>query len=152
MTKDLLLLIGLTLVPWVELRGAIPLGIAMGYHPLWIMTVAVVANCALIVPTFAALDLLYARWFSRWAFLRRQLERVRVSGGAYLDRYGLPGLALFVAVPLPGTGAYSGTLLAWVMGVRRRSAVVAIAAGVLGAGLMVTLAATGVITLIQRAR
>lgn len=150
--RDLLLLVGLTLIPWIELRGTIPLGIAMGYHPLWVLAVAIVANCALIAPTFLVLDLLYARWLSRWAFLRRQLDRVRAAGSSYIDRYGLPGLALFVAVPLPGTGAYSGTMLAWVMGLKRRPAMIAIAAGVVGAGVVVTLAATGIITLIRRAQ
>ncbi len=148
--RDLLLLIGLTLIPAVELRGTIPVGIAMGYHPLWVMAVAVVANCLLIIPTFIVLDLLYARWLSRWAFLRRQVDRVRASGASYVQRYGLPGLALFVAVPLPGTGAYSGALLAWVMGLPRRAAFAAIVVGVLGAGIIVTLAAAGVITALRR--
>lgn len=148
--RDLLLLIGLTLIPAVELRGTIPVGIAMGYHPLWVMAVAVVANCLLIIPTFIVLDLLYARWLSRWAFLRRQVDRVRASGASYIQRYGLPGLALFVAVPLPGTGAYSGALLAWVLGLPRRAAFAAIVVGVLGAGIIVTLAATGVITALRR--
>ncbi len=150
--RNLLLLVGLTLVPWIELRGTIPVGIAMGYHPLWVMAIAIAANCALIAPTFLVLDLLYARWLSRWAFLRRQLDRVRAVGSSYIDRYGLPGLALFVAVPLPGTGAYSGTMLAWAMGLKRRPAMIAIAAGVVGAGVIVTLAATGIITLIRQAR
>jgi len=150
--RNLALLIGLTLIPGVELRGTIPVGIAMGYHPLWVMAVAIVTNCVLVVPTFMALDLLYARWFSRWAFLRRQVDRVRASGGSYVQRYGLPGLALFVAVPLPGTGAYSGALLAWVIGLPRRAALAAIAVGVVGAGIIVTLAATGVITALRLVR
>src|SRR5439155_23365036 len=61
--RNLALLIGLPLIPGVELRGTIPVGIAMGYHPLWVMAVAIVTNCVLVVPTFMALDLLYARWF-----------------------------------------------------------------------------------------
>jgi uncharacterized membrane protein len=56
---------------------------------------------------------------------------------------------LFVAVPLPGTGAYSGTLLAWLLGLDRRRAGLAIAAGVLGAGAVVTLAALGVVSFLQ---
>lgn len=140
----------LTLVPWVELRGSIPLGIALGLHPLAVMAVAVVANCAIIVPGYYALELFYDRWFSHFAPVRRAVLRVRARGAGLVERYELLGLALFVAVPLPGTGAYSGTLLAWLLGVNRPRAWIAIAVGVTLAGVVVTLAATGVLVAIRR--
>lgn len=150
--RSLLIVAAVTLVPWIELRGAIPLGVAMGYHPLVIFAVSVAANCLVIVPGFVALDLLYARWLGRVPWVRRQVERVRAQGGRYVERYELLGLALFVAVPLPGTGAYSGTLLAWLLGLDRRRAGVAIAAGVVGAGIAVTLAVTGVVSFLRLVR
>jgi uncharacterized membrane protein len=145
--RDLLLVAGLTLVPWVELRGAIPAGVALGHPPLQVLAVAVAANAALVLPAWWILDLGYGRWLSRWAPIRRQIERVRRSGEGYVRRYGLVGLALFVAVPLPGTGAYAGAALAWLLGLPRRSAAAAIACGVGVAGLAVTLAATGALAL-----
>ena len=148
--RDLLLLIGVSVVPWIELRGAIPLGIAMGHDPLWVMAVAVVSNCLIILPGFLVLDLLYTRWLQRVPFVRQQVERVRAKGAAYVERYELLGLALFVAVPLPGTGAYAGTLLAWLLGLDRRRAATAIAAGVLTAGIVVTLAAAGAAAVLRR--
>ena len=148
--RNLLLLGAVTVVPWVELRGAIPLGIAMGLHPLWVLVVTVVANCLIIVPGFVALDLMYDRWLARLPAIQRQVERVRAKGTSYVERYELVGLALFVAVPLPGTGAYSGTLLAWLLGLDRKRAALAIAAGVLMAGVIVTLAVSGAVAVLRR--
>ncbi|MDQ7819976.1 MAG: small multi-drug export protein [Armatimonadota bacterium] len=147
--RELLLVAGLTLVPWVELRGAIPVGLALGQRPLEVLAVAVAANAALVLPAWWALDLAYGRWLSRWAPVRRQVERVRRSGEGYVRRYGLVGLTLFVAVPLPGTGAYAGAALAWLLGLPRAGALAAIACGVILAGAAVTLVATGAVSLIR---
>ncbi len=142
--------VALTLVPWIELRGSIPLGIALGLHPLTAMTIAVVANCAIIIPGYWALELFYDRWLSRIAPVRRGVVRVRARGAGLVERYELLGLALFVAIPLPGTGAYSGTLLAWLMGLNRPRAWLAIASGVALAGVAVTLVASGALVALRR--
>ncbi len=149
---NLLLVAAVTVVPWIELRGAIPLGIAMGYDPRVVYVVAVAANCLVIGPGFIALDLLYDRWLSQWAPLRRQVHRVREKGRAYVERYELLGLILFVAVPLPGTGAYAGTLLAWLLGMHRKKAAAAIALGVAGAGIAVTITVVGVAAFMKAVR
>lgn len=150
--SDLWLIAALTLVPWIELRGAIPLGVAMGYHPLLVFALSVAVNCLIIVPGFVALDLFYQRWLSRVPWVHRQVDRVRARGSRYVERHKLLGLAVFVAVPLPGTGAYSGTLLAWLLGLDRRRAGLAIAAGVAAAGAVVTLVAVGVISFVDSVR
>jgi len=148
--RDLLWLVGVSLVPGVELRGSIPLGVGLGLHPVLVFGITVAANCALVPPWFLALDLFYDRVLSRWSWFRRlMVERVRARGGGLVQRYGLLGLALFVGVPLPGTGAYSGALLAWLLGLERRGATLAIAAGVLLAGVAVTLVATGVLAAVR---
>jgi uncharacterized membrane protein len=139
----LLWIAALSLVPWVELRGSIPLGIARGYPPLWTFLLCTLTNLLVIVPGWLVLDLFYERFLSRIAWIRRQVERVRAKGTPYVERYELVGLALFVAVPLPGTGAYAGTLLAWLLGLPRAKAWAAIAAGVVVAGAIVTAASTG---------
>lgn len=141
----LLWIAALSLVPWVELRGSIPLGIAHGYPPLSTFLACTATNLLVIVPGWLALDLLYARVLSRVGWVRRQVERVRVKGTPYVQRYELLGLALFVAVPLPGTGAYAGTLLAWLLGLPRAKAWCAVASGVIVAGALVTLASTGLV-------
>ena len=65
-----------------------------------------------------------------------------------VEKYGALGLILFVAIPLPITGAWTGCVAAFLFGVRKRWAVACIAAGVLIAGVIVTLASTGVIKFI----
>lgn len=141
----LLWIAALSLVPWVELRGSIPLGIARGYPPFWTFLLCTLANLLVIVPGWLVLDLSYERFLSRITWVRRQVERVRAKGTPYVERYELAGLALFVALPLPGTGAYAGTLLAWLLGLPRARAWVAIAAGVAVAGAIVTAASTGLV-------
>lgn len=145
MILDLLFVAGITLIPAVELRGSIPVGLALELHPLAVFLVAVAANCLLIPPSFLVLDLTYERWLSKSAFVRAQVERIRAAGQKLVDRYELLGLMFFVAVPLPGTGAYSGVLLAWLLGTRRAASMLAIAAGVVLAGVAVLLIATGVL-------
>jgi uncharacterized membrane protein len=140
---NLLLLIGITMIPAIELRGSIPVGLARDLHPIPVFLVTVAANCLIIPLAFVVLDLTYDRWLSKWWLVRHQVERVRRAGARLVDRYELLGLTLFVAVPLPGTGAYSGVLLAWLLGMKRRASMVAIAAGVVIAGIVVTLIAGG---------
>ena len=149
--RGLFWLIGISLVPGIELRGSIPLGVGLGIHPLLVFGITVVTNCALVPPYLLFLDLFYDRFLSRWSWFRRlMVERVRVKGEGLITRYGVVGLALFVAVPLPGTGAYSGATLAWLVGMDRRKSTLAIAAGVVIAGVVVTLAATGVFAALRR--
>lgn len=140
----------LTAIPWIELRGSIPLAIALGWHPLAASGVCVLANCLIIAPSYVFLEVFYRRWLSRYPLFRRMVEAVRDRGAAIVERYQLLGLALFVAIPLPGTGAYSGITLAWLLGLRRWPAMGAVALGVLGAGAVVTLVASGAAAALRR--
>lgn len=145
MVAKTLTLIAVTLVPWIELRGSIPLGLAWGMPWYLVSGFAVLANVLVFIPVYFLLHLFYERWFSRVALVRRWVERVRVKGREPVEKYGVWGLAVFVAIPLPGTGAYSGTLLAFLMGMPAGRAFLAVGSGVVGAGVLVTLAATGVL-------
>ena len=138
------LLAALTWVPWIELRGSIPLGLAWQLPWPAVVAVAVLANVAIFVPVHAVLRLLYDRWLHR-TWLRRPVEVVRRRGAHLVQRHGTWGLALFVAVPLPGTGVYAGTVLAFLMGIPPVRAFVAVAVGTVGAAALVTLASTGVL-------
>ncbi len=139
-------LIFLTALPYIELRGGIPLGIGLGMDPLWVFIVCTLANILIIFPIFLFLDLAFERFF-RIGWIQRhvadKVESVRRSGKRAVDRYGFPGLAAFVAIPLPGTGAYAGCLAAYLLGMDRRKAEMAIGLGVVGAAIMVTFASLG---------
>jgi len=64
-----------------------------------------------------------------------------------MDKYGFWGLMIFVAIPLPGTGAYSGSIAALILGMNKVKAFISISLGVIIAGIIVALATTGVVKL-----
>lgn len=126
--------------PISELRGGIPLGI-LRYEldPLFVFSIAVVANALTFFPIFFILCLFYDKLLSRIPLFNKYLDSVRKRGKPKVDKYGFWGLFLFVAVPLPFTGAYTGTILAWLLGMDWKRAFPAVALGVVVAGVVVLL-------------
>ena len=156
---DIQILIGLilTVVPFIELRGGLPVVIeyavrnGLSVWPYFLMVL--ILNILLIFFIFAFFDLLHES-FMRLKWYRSLIGRVlkRVQKKAHkierrMDRWGYLGLMLFVAVPLPLTGAWTGTIAAWVMGLDRLKSFVAIAAGVTIAGLLILLISLGLLSL-----
>ena len=138
----LLTTILLALLPVSELRGAIPWAVAHGM-PLWEAALLAAAVNALVAPlawlfletahrALSRLDL-YARLFDR------VVARTRTKLHAPLQRFGPLGLLVFVAVPLPATGAWTGALGAWVLGLPRGRALLAITGGIVVSALLVSL-------------
>lgn len=140
----------LSIAPLVELRLAIPYGITKGLHPLVAIAAAVVATWAVILPMFVVMDLFYERFLSRIALIRRIVEEVRTRGRGHVERWGVLGVGVYVSLPFPGPGVYSGAVLAWVFGLPRRQAIVALALGVLVSGILVAGISTPVIALIRK--
>lgn len=134
-------------VPVVELRGAIPAGAAAGLEP-WLACGAAIVGNLLPVPFIILLvrqvfDLLRKHPF--FAPKIDAMERRAHLKGRLVRKYRLLGLTLFVATPLPGTGAWTGALVAAFLNIRLRNALPAITLGVLIAGGLVTLMTMGVI-------
>ena len=136
-------------VPVVELRGAIPAGTAAGLNP-WLACAAAMVGNLLPVPFII---LLVRRVFDR---LRKHpfcapkiaaLERRAHLKGRLVRKYRLPGLIILVAIPLPGTGAWTGALVAALLDIRMRHALPAIFLGVVIAGAIVTTLTYGVVQL-----
>lgn len=140
----------ISIAPAFELRVAIPLGIARGLHPLVALVAAVVATWAVIVPMFVILDLFYEGFLSNVTLIRRFVQEVRHRGGIYVERWGVLGVGIYVSLPLPGPGIYSGAVLAWLFGLPRRRAIIALALGVAASGLLVAAISTPVIALIRK--
>jgi len=135
MTKEIAWVLLATVSPISELRIGIPLGILKyGLDPWLTFFVAVAANALIFFPIFFVLHLLYDKVLFRIPLFDRYLENLRKRGKPKVDRYGLWGLFLFVAVPLPLTGAYTGTILAWLLGMNWKRAFLAVSLGVLVAG------------------
>ena len=134
--------VALTWVPWIELRAAIPLAVQQGeqvYLPLILL-----ANLAIFWPGSLFLDVVYHR-IPEGSWLHRKLEGIRVKAHPLVEKYGIFGLAVFVAIPLPGTGAYSGTAAAWLLGMDRKKAFLGVSLGVCVAFGLVWAIAAGVV-------
>lgn len=144
--QAILLTFGTAMVPVLELRGAIPVGVAAGLPPLAACAIAVLGN---MVPVPFIL-LLIRRIFDRLRGTRfgpkiDWLERRAHLKGRVVRKYRLPGLIILVAIPLPGTGAWTGALVAALLDIRMRHAVPAIFLGVAIAGAIVTVLTYGVV-------
>ena len=142
------IVIVIAMLPIFELRGAIPVGYLVFGMPLWqVYVLSIIGNLIPIIPIILMIgpvsDFLIRRstlWrrFFDWVF-----ERTRKRGGDLVEKYEAIGLAIFVAIPLPVTGAWTGSLLAFLMRIRARRAFPAILCGVLVAGVVVSLVCTG---------
>jgi uncharacterized membrane protein len=129
----------LAALPVIELRGAVPLGLALGLNPAWVYVLAVSGNM-LPIPFVYRLLLPVRRRLGAspriQQFVERYLNRLLQRSGT-ITKYGFWGLVVFVAVPLPGTGAWTGAIAASLLGIRFRPAMVALTAGTMLAGVVV---------------
>ena len=130
-----------SMVPVVELRGGIPFGVAAGL-PVWAAYLAAVIGNMLPVPFIVV----YIRRIFQW--MRRRipklnslvdrLERKAHLKGQTVSKYKYLGLAIFVAIPLPGTGAWTGALAAAFLDMPLRKAIPSVFAGVVTAGFLIS--------------
>ena len=138
------------MVPVIELRGAIPVGVGMGLPPLAAATIAVIGN--LLPIPFILLLLQYIFDFLRdkkpTKKMIKWLEKKAEKNREKIDKYGWLGLFLLVAIPLPGTGAWTGALVASCLKMRKKPAMLAITAGVIVAGIIVLAITYGVASLV----
>ena len=133
----------LSLRPGSELRGGIPYAMTVGGAPWWLAFIYCVAMNALAAPAaFLVLNAVH-RFLHRWkpyaGLFDRSVGRVRAKVRQALEKYGYWGLLVFVAMPLPFTGAWVGALVAWILGMRTRRSILFIVIGVAMAGVAVTL-------------
>lgn len=141
MTRVRIITAFLSLIPISELRGAIPYGYLNNLSLLEVLTISVFFNCLVPVIGFTFLSTLHNLFMKSGAYRRvigSLIERARVSVGSKVQKYGILGLILFVGIPLPVTGAWTGTLGAWVLGLDRKKSFFAIVIGVLMAAAVVT--------------
>lgn len=153
MNFSLLWAILLSISPISELRGGIPYAILNGINPLTAFIVCVLANIAIIIFIFFFLDFLHNS-FMKLSIYRKIfgffLERTRKKVDEVEKKMGIYGflaLTIFVAIPLPATGAWTGCLIAWILGLDRKKSILAISLGVFIAGLIVLLTTIGLIKL-----
>ena len=135
--------------PIAELRGGLPLALSFDFHPATAFFLSVGGNLIPVLPLLLGLGWAEDR-IHRWNALGRCLDwifaRTRRKG-RLITRYGAIGLILLVAIPLPGTGAWTGAIAAFLFGISPKRAFSCIFFGVLIAGLVVLLASLGVFRL-----
>jgi len=148
-----LIVAGIAALPVGELRVAIPVAMAVYKMSVWSAFLwALIGNLIPIVFIILGLDLLINKLlirkipifnkFFNWIFQRTQRKYTK-----NIERWKDLALMIFVAIPLPGTGAWTGALIAFVFGIPLKRAFPAIAAGVLIAGIVVSLITLGIINL-----
>ncbi|MFH2050940.1 MAG: small multi-drug export protein [bacterium] len=140
----------IAMLPVFELRGAIPAGYAMGMTQPWLIyLLAVAGNFVPVIPILTLLGPVERRLrrFPVWDRFFTWLFRRTVSRSDVIKRYESMGLILFVAIPLPMTGAWTGAIAAYLFKLPLRMAIPCIILGILIAGIVVTLVSQGVISL-----
>lgn len=140
-----------SMVPVIELRGAIPAAVLAGLDIRVALITAIVGN---LVPV--PFIIIFIRKIFKWLQAKsqrlgnmvRRMEAKADAKKAQVLKYEFWGLMILVAIPLPGTGAWTGALVAAMLDMQLKRAFPAIAAGVVTAGLIVTIATYGVSVLI----
>ena len=136
-------------LPIAELRGAIPLGLSLGMPLVKVFWLAVLGNSLIVAPALFLFEPVtkFLRKFKIWAkFFDWVFERTKKNSDS-IQKYEALGLAIFVAIPLPMTGAWSGVIAASLFKIRFRYAFISIVVGVICAGLIVAaLCALGILS------
>lgn len=138
-----------SMIPIIELRGSIPLG-ALLNMPFWLNYLLSVVGNMLPIPVILLFVKVVLNWMAKckiklfnkianWIFRKADKNRPKI------EKFGFWGLYIFVAIPLPGTGAWTGSLVAALIDMRFGKAILAVALGVLTAGVIMTLISYGVL-------
>jgi len=149
----------LTILPVSELRGGLPLAINYAIKnnislvPIFFLILSL--NILIVFIIFFFLDFFHQKFLKIKAYNRLfnfYLEKTRKRVDKFerkYSAYGFIALTLFVAIPFPTTGAWTGTILSWILGLDRKKSLIAICFGVFIASLIVLLASLGIINLFK---
>ncbi|MCA9487455.1 MAG: small multi-drug export protein [Nanoarchaeota archaeon] len=152
MINGLILTILITLIPFLELRFSIPFAVlagsvkfpfgmvvqGLGLNPLTSITLIIITNIILGMFLFLFFEKL-GHLFLKKKRYQRFLEKRKRKISRYVDKYGVLGVALFIGIPLPGSGVYSGSFGAFLIGMKRRDYYIANLIGVLISGGVISL-------------
>jgi uncharacterized membrane protein len=150
--ENILKVVGTAILPYLELRMAIPYACHLGLPAPVAYLAAVAGNMIPVIPVMLLIrpvshwldHIPFCHRFFKWLFDRCRRREVQVN------KYGYWGLTIFVAIPLPMTGAWSGALIAFLLGMRKRYTFFAILLGVAIAGLIVLLPTYGLARLFAK--
>jgi uncharacterized membrane protein len=132
-------------IPVLELRGAIPVGLAFGLDWREVLLLSLFGSMLPVPLLFFAIRPVF-RLLMRQDFFHKHISILiekTLAKSKNIQRYEFWGLAIFVAIPLPGTGVWTGTLAAVLLDMRFRKALPALLIGDFGAGILVTAISAG---------
>jgi len=138
--NQILIILLISMIPVIELRGALPVAMIAGVPWYIALPTAIVGN---LLP--APFILLFIRkifeWLRKHTRLGGLVDKIEKKGSKNIkkvQKYESIGLAIFVAIPLPGTGAWTGALIAALTDMRMKKAMISLATGVISAGVIIT--------------
>ena len=139
---------GMSMLPIVELRGSVPFGVGMDLPLIPVLIVSIIGN---MIPV--PFIILFIRKIFDWmkkhskklGAIAEKLESRASAKGDMLVKYEMLGLFILVAIPLPGTGAWTGALVAAMFNLRLKNALPAITLGVITAGLIMSIVSWGLL-------
>ncbi len=139
---DAIEIIFITLMPLLELRAGIPYGIlAKGMDAWLVFIICTITNIALAPLVYLFIDKVVHRFFFIKPFHRfyhRNVEKAQKKMHKFVEKYGEWGIAVFIAIPLPGSGVYTAALGSYLLGLELRKFMIASVIGVIIAGAIVT--------------
>ena len=140
-----------SMIPLIELRGSVIVGTAFGLPWLNVLALSIVGNL-IPIPFILIFGEKLIAWLKTLPMLSRPTnwsEARLMSKSTTIQKYAFYGLWAFVGIPLPGTGAWSGSLIAALLDVPPKKAFAAVICGVLTAGIIMTIGSRGVVGLFQ---
>ena len=131
-----------SILPISELRGGIPYAIANDVNPFLAYFICVGANILAFPIVFLFLEFLHPLFLKVGIYQKlfdKFVLRTRKKLDTKIKKYGFWGLMLFVMIPLPVTGAYTGSLAAWLFNIPKKKAFISVVLGVIISGIIVTI-------------
>jgi len=130
-----------SILPIAELRGGIPYAIFNDIHPLTAYIVCVVANILVFPIVYFFLEVIHPI-FLKNSFYKNLFDKIvirtRNKLGLKIKKYGFWAIMIFVMIPLPVTGVYTGTLASWLFDIPKKRSFLSIVLGVIISGLIMT--------------
>ena len=143
MVNNTLQMIGMTLLPFLELRASIPYGILfLKENWAYVFMICTITNILLgiiLYPLIGKIIFIMTRIKFIDKIYQYYIVKTQKKVRKYVNRYGEFGIALFIGIPLPGSGVYSGSLGGYLIGLGYKKFIIANVLGVLVAGIIVTI-------------
>ena len=141
MFQDILFTFLISFSPFGEARAGIPYGELVGLPILLVFIIGLTANLLVFPIFYRAIEFSNKHFFKNKYYKKSAIylsSRARTKTKTIIKKYGVWGLMVFVMIPLPVTGAYIGTIAAYIFGISYRKSLIAISSGITISSIMVT--------------